>query len=356
MVTFRAYRAVNVQRSMDSALTALRSCGSPDERVRWAGYARHARDLATLLRVDPGLIATVDYLDFTDPHAPVGTVMLTVIQPCDPRQVGFTLADAEATFLFAPHPSGGFWWLWPCSGCDRLTRLCRITDLADLGEFLATHRGLPAFGAIPRHPDPALDGDTRYCAFHNTGLTPWEDVATAALVSAAVPIQTAPRLAADALRVLARRMDSETGSPAGAEPPNHPSGSHSDDDEVQGLAATLGVDPTFVVSTTDPHRTAPGPDGKPHPQTLLTVLPPDDPLTYTFLSGIDGSYTLMWPCPRCAGPVPTRRIARLADLGYFLESHTDGDVDECRPEQFYGDPGHTTDCDYQRPHITLSEG
>jgi hypothetical protein len=58
MLTRRAYRAVDIQRTVDPTITALCHWGSPAERGRRVHHAHHARDLATLLGIDPGFIAT----------------------------------------------------------------------------------------------------------------------------------------------------------------------------------------------------------------------------------------------------------------------------------------------------------
>ncbi len=344
MLTSRAYRAVDVQRCMDSTLRVLRHADSPAQRSRWADQAHRVRDLAALLRVDPGLIATIDYLDFTEPQAPADTVALMVMEPRDPLGFVFSPDDA-AVFTFAPHPGGGFWWLWPCPDCVHLARLCRVTDLADIGAFLHGHPGLPGSGSSPVRADPGTDDvddadvrPFRYCAFHGVGPTPPQDLAP-------VSPRARPRLATDALRAFAARGHATTEIvPAGT------GSSGSPDQQVRSLAATLGVDPDLVVPCHDAHRSAHGPEGR-HQQPLLTVRQSGDPITYTFIADTDSLYSLIWPCPRCASPVPMCRIGRPADLGYFLESRTGLGPGWDGPEQFYGDPGHTLDCGYRAPRL-----
>lgn len=84
--------------------------------------------------------------------------------------------------------------------------------------------------------------------------------------------------------------------------------------------------------------------------SVLTVRDPRDPTTYTFVPAPDApdQLLLIFPCMRCDGPEPMCRIARLADLGVFLEDRTGLRVDSGH-EPFYGDPGHAPEYGYGDP-------
>ncbi len=129
---------------------------------------------------------------------------------------------------------------------------------------------------------------------------------------------------------------------------------------ARDVATLLGVPPTHVLVTDDPARGYGGVPGQ-----RITVHDPDE--TATVLNFVPetgnigtggGAYLLLQPCPGCAEPqaphdVPLVSIAGLADLGLYEiltgtgrphPSETDWlDVLDV-PVEFYGDPGHASDC------------
>jgi hypothetical protein len=124
---------------------------------------------------------------------------------------------------------------------------------------------------------------------------------------------------------------------------------------VRLAASILGVDARHIEVREDPRRHWPttADPASARAGVVLTVRDPRDPTTYTFVPTPDtpDQLLLIFPCLRCDGPVPMCRIARLADLGAFLEDRTGIDVDFGGPQPFYGDPDHTPECGYGDPQL-----
>jgi hypothetical protein len=135
------------------------------------------------------------------------------------------------------------------------------------------------------------------------------------------------------------------------------------------LAATLGLDPLVIVAVPD-HVRRYGLLGI--PEVLLTVTVPTrvlpaaaatgtnypansapeaaDTTRYVFIpeTGRTDAFLQLLPCPRCARPVPTRRILALVDLGRYLDPEVThhGKADT---EQFPADPAHEATCPLHLP-------
>jgi hypothetical protein len=129
---------------------------------------------------------------------------------------------------------------------------------------------------------------------------------------------------------------------------------------TRDVAVMLGVPAARVVATDDPARRYGG-----HPWHLITVHDPDDPATtYRFAPepGLGGIYLLLDAYPDCTAPsVPMATVSGLADLGRFgrdpapsrlAPSTPDDEGDRSLlPDEFFGDPGHHSDCEIGRPRL-----
>lgn len=119
---------------------------------------------------------------------------------------------------------------------------------------------------------------------------------------------------------------------------------------VRHIVAMLGVPPSHVRVTDDPHRF----HGT-HPADLVTVYDPDPTgLRYRFNPepSHGGLFYLLDDCPMCeSDAVPVAVIATLHDLGRYLGAMgrlTAHGIDDATapdtPTAFYGDPGHRPGC------------
>lgn len=88
---------------------------------------------------------------------------------------------------------------------------------------------------------------------------------------------------------------------------------------------------------------------RPQPGDLITITDPATSQVLRFVPDFtapDHRWLLIDECSECGGIVPMARVARLADVGDYLDSDNDTRFDHL-PAEHHGDPAHRPGCTHR---------